>query len=865
LKKGGKVIERLLETTVLTPEDIVIEASEIAIEGELALEPYTPPDTITLETVTFEPTKDDETEEIAMEAALKLKEKELSDFVSAFRDKEHEEIIKIKNKNSATEAEKLAMFTTSNFALLDISRDNENLVGNTLPTLKTETDALIPNIFVEFETLYDLVSRLFETYDLYEEFELEVYKAYYMQGLTVRPTVDLDKWKLQLVSFKFDGNTADVWSAENEPFLFENLRKHYQDEYRYGMGKVEKQVTTTMEAIDNALKAREKELAKYVELVTENNIDRKTYFNENKTKLDLLLGDAVTKANELKVDLNNENETRENRINKGEQLYSINVLYQAMKAIKVIFDDWTTKIDDNAADVADWYPILLSSARHPFNEMRLWVTMVENVTKKVSIDITMAGYEQEFQIDDVIYGMQRTELDVFNSSMLLNTIRTKENRDKCFGAQFEVIAGVTCALLAGNGSSYFTLKAAPAPPERLLEGDTPPAEGDTPVEEPSIFHEQEPEKIPLKSDAKKNIVYNCFPQLYSQCKVINTLGDLNMIRHLVPEAALQDKVDICSQKDKISECFLDWSKCEQAFKDEVFDKLFSPFENKLNNLNTDDYETDVDKTKGFLDSQLLLLGVDINADRKQIIADMENHLNQSEPFRFKLFNGTYTITALNAAAFLRNLEDTEKINYFMGEEYLDADLKTPPPAEDAGGDAGRRLLESVHPSKRVSSSERQLQEAPVELYEGSLEGVDGVNGLSETVRVFSNHVPGVNNVGFGSERILNEEVVTPPAYLSLQYELNEEAGLDLRVWARDSGLNFANLESSIVGLPNIPEPATVSINNPNGGGSGDGGSDGGDTGNGTDTGTGGGTDGTNDKSVSRLQTLVMIGFLLWFN
>lgn len=830
-----------MQSTPITPEDIVIEAGTVYIEGLKPLEPYTPPETITLETVTFEPTTEDETKEIALEAELNAKEKELEAFLKTFRDKELEHLETIKNLSAASESDKIAYFSSDSFALVTISRNNENLGdGTELETLYNDVNTAVPTIFTEFETLYGIMTRLFETYDLYKEFEDEVYKAYYMKGVNPRPTVDMDKWKLQLVSFQFDGNTSTTWDEEtNGPFIFEDLRKLYQDQYRHGMGKLETQITATMAAIDEVQRLREKELAKYVELVSENNIDRKNYLNEQKTKLDLILGDAVTKAESLKTDLNNESLSREVRINKGEQLYSINVLYQALKAIKVILDDWTTKIDDNAADVADWNPILLSAARHPFNELRLWVSIIENLAKKVSIEITMPGYEIEFQMDDVIYGMQRTELDVFNSSMLLNTIRTKENRDKCFGAQFEVIAGVTCAMLAGNASSYFTLAPAPSGREggvgsgRILNeengGETP---AETPAEEASIFHEQAPTAIPMKSDAKLNIVYNCFPQLYSQCKVINTLGDLNMIRHLIPEASLQDKVDICTQKEKISECFLDWSKCQQAFQDEIFNKLFSPFVNKLNNLNTDDYETDVDKTKGFLDSQLLLLGVDINSARKQIVADMENHLNQSEPFRFKMNNGKYQITALNAAAFLRNLEDTEKINYFMGEEYLDADLKTPPPA-----DSGRILATQGFKLKKIANSERILKSSETT-----------TSNFKESLR---NHDLFVNNLNFEVEskathhaRILNADPA--PAYLSLAYEINDTTGLDLRVWARESGLNYANLESKMTGLPNIPEPVAVSINNP-GGDSNTGGDDNaGNTANG-DGATGDGT--TSDKSV----------------
>jgi hypothetical protein len=264
---------------------------------------------------------------------------------------------------------------------------------------------------------------------------------------------------------------------------------------------------------------------------------------------------------------------------------------------------------------------------------------------------------------------------------------------------------------------------------------------------------------------------------------------------------LQDKVDICSQKDKIAECFLDWTKCEQAFKDEIFAKLFSPFTNKLNNLNTDDYETDIDKTKGFLDSQLLLLGVNLKEERKVIIADMENHLNNSEPFTFEMDNGKYKVTALNAAAFLRNLEDTEKIAYFMGQEYLDEDLKVQP------ADPARVL---------TATQKRQITHEQESFF----------RNLEKTYS--KSYIP---------ERRLEE--VAPAAYLGMAYEINEDAGLDLRIWAQDSGLNVANLEESMTTLPNIPEPVVVSISNP-----------GGDTSGGGDSGGNGGNNGAGDGNVT---------------
>ena len=583
-------------------------------------------------------------------------------------------------------------------------------------------------------------------------------------------------------------------------------------------------IATAMTTIQDVQKLREKEITKYQEIATSNNIERKSYFDTEKTRLGVLMTSCVDKAETLRTDLLNENLSRETRIDKGEQLYSLNVIYQTLKAIQVIFNDWETKINDNARDVDDWLPILLSAARHPFNNQRLWIAMMENLALEISIDITKAGYESGNHMDDVIYGMMRTELDVFNSSMLLNTIRTKENRNKCFSAQFETIAGMTCALLAGNGSSYFTLAPAPpADPGRILFTplfNTDPATNtdtntDTTTETPApIFHEQDPIAIPMKSNAAHNIVYNCFPQLYSECKVINTLGDLNMIRHLVPEASLQDKVDICSQKDKIAECFLDWSKCDQTFKEEFFAKLFSPFSNKLNNLNTDDYETDIDKTKGFLDSQLLLLGVNLKEERKVIIADMENHLNQAEPFTFKMDNGSYKVTALDAAAFLRNLEDTEKIAYFMDQEYLDEDLKAQ--------EQPARILNSV-----IVTTKRQITHEQESFFR-RLEAMTVSNS-------------------FKTKRVLETETAeNPKAYLTLAYDVDDEAGLDLRIWALDSGLNVANLEDSMTTLPNIPEPVSVSISNPGGGDDNGGNGDGGDNGTGGD-GTGTGGDGTNQS------------------
>ena len=187
-----KLIERILETTTLTAEDIQIESGNVVIEGEKELEAYTPPDTITLETVTFEPTKDDEVAEIALETELNTKETELEAFISDFRAKEMEEFQVLKTNVNLTTEQKIEKFESPSFALLDKSRANVNL-GTDLTTLRNEVNAEIPKIYDEMKKVVDLLDRLILTYNSYKEFETEVYQAYYQKNLSSRPTVDTDK------------------------------------------------------------------------------------------------------------------------------------------------------------------------------------------------------------------------------------------------------------------------------------------------------------------------------------------------------------------------------------------------------------------------------------------------------------------------------------------------------------------------------------------------------------------------------------------------------------------------------------------------------------------------------------------------
>ena len=376
----------------------------------------------------------------------------------------------------------------------------------------------------------------------------------------------------------------------------------------------------------------------------------------------------------------------------------------------------------------------------------------------------------------------------------------------------------------------------------------------------------------MKMNMKDEILYYCFPQLYAQCKVINTLADLNMIRHTVPEAALADKRDICAKKEEISACFLDWSKCKTSFLDEVFAKLFRPYKNLFNNLNLDNYETDVDKTKGFLDFQKILLGVDINATRLTFMKTIEDDLKTFEDHKFRKDSIAFHVDLMVQNNLLSGLIDSEKLAFYKEESYVHTDLKAPVVVSErvqrernllrgSGGESQEvntsgvqaipniqienRVLVSVGPrvimtldvnqNMTLSSVERILgSNAPIVITRGTNSNINNsyfrnLEQSLETVDSFDDT--------FDSNRNL-EETPAPLVVTPLQYLIDETA-LDLKVIATDSGVNVISLETSLTALPAMGEVLAISITDPSGSGSGDdggsGSGDGGDGSSGTDT------------------------------
>ena len=372
---------------------------------------------------------------------------------------------------------------------------------------------------------------------------------------------------------------------------------------------------------------------------------------------------------------------------------------------------------------------------------------------------------------------------------------------------------------------------------------------------------------------KDEILYYCFPQLYAQCKVINTLADLNMIRHTVPEAALADKRDICAKKEEISACFLDWTKCKTTFLDEVFAKLFSPYKNLFNNLNLDNYETDVDKTKGFLDFQKILLGVDINATRLTFMKTIEDDLKTFEDHKFRKDSTAFHADLMVQNNLLNGLIDSEKLAFYKDESYVHTDLKAPvaPPRVQrernllrGSGDESQeentsgvqaipniqienRVLVSVGPrvimslevnqDMTLSNAERVLaSEGPIMIAKGPNSNMN--NSYFRNLEQRADHVDSFDDT-FDSNRSLE---ATPLVVTPLQYLIDETA-LDMKVIASESGVNVISLEASLTALPTMGEVLNISITDPSGSGGDSSGTDGG-SGDGTDGTSGSGTDGT---------------------
>ena len=369
---------------------------------------------------------------------------------------------------------------------------------------------------------------------------------------------------------------------------------------------------------------------------------------------------------------------------------------------------------------------------------------------------------------------------------------------------------------------------------------------------------------------KDEILYYAFPQLYAQCKVINTLGDLNMIRHIVPEAALEDKRTICGKQEEIDACFLDWSKCQKTFLDEVFTKMFRPYDNLINNLNMDNYETDVDKTKGFLDFQKLLLGVDINSTRLTFMKTIEDDLKKFEDHKFRKDSTAFHVDLMKENSLLKGLIDSEKLAFYKDESYIHTDLKPAPPAPSrvansgffGESESGVQIIPNVEPENRVledNALSMDSQKRP-RILSGtapiaSIKPQSIVTALGRVLNTESSlTLSSLLTASFPKQpRILTTSTPAPTVKV-LEYEIAENV-LDMKVISAESGINVKSLESSMSTLPAMGDVLGISISDPSGTGGGGGSGD-----NSGNNGTGdGGNNNTGDKSAPLVSSL---GYLL---
>lgn len=444
---------------------IVINAIEGIVEGEKPLPSYTPPDSIELKTITFEDTQTDELSEIQQEKELRVEEKKLKAREDAFVEKEIEMLKKLAELQTTDPDDIESYFAGDYLTLMDkIKSQNEEKFGE-LTAFRTATEGTFAAVFTELKKTHDLFERLKLTYNHYKSFESNIYDYYYDPTVTQKPTLKDADWKALYVQFTFDNTDTSKTYDDSVPFVYEDLRKLLQDQFRLGRTKFEEALQKVFDNLEIAENTRMKEMEKYYELSRANKIKRELYVNSNESLLDASIDEAKKKIINLRADVNNEDLAGGTtaRIAKGEQMFSLDMLYRVMIKIKALITAWKVKIADNT-DVDLWSPVMTKAAKRSFNVFRLQLAWMENSVAQLMIDITKPGYEMEYQSDFLIYNLQRTELNLINANMNMNIIRIKENRDKFFESQFKVIAGTTCAMIAGNAETYFTLETPPADP-----------------------------------------------------------------------------------------------------------------------------------------------------------------------------------------------------------------------------------------------------------------------------------------------------------------------------------------------------------------------------------------------------------------
>ena len=466
---ANKAPRTLETTTTTTTSAILIEAITAVVEGEKELPAYTPPDSIKLETISFEDTKSDELSEIQMESDMRAEEIKLKAREEGFVAKEIEMLLALSNYQTTNVSDIPKYFDGDYLILMDtIKTQNAEKFGE-LDALRVSTAATFNAVFTEFKKAHVLFARLNVTFNHYKAFENNIYQYYYDPTVTIKPPLKDADWKALFVQFTFDADDSSKTYDEAVPFIYEDLRKLLQDQFRLGRTKFEEALKLAFSTLAIAENTRITEIEKYYTLSRANKIKRELYVNSNEVIIKASILTAATKIVALRTDVNNESLAGGTtaRIAKGEEMFSLDMLYRVMKKIETLLAAWKVQLAADT-DVDLWSPVMTAAAKRSFNGFRLKMAWMENSVAQLMLDITKPGYETGYQSDTLIYKMQRTELDLINANMLMNVIRIKDNRDKCFQAQYKVIAGITCTLLAGNGDTYFKLEDPPVvPPEKV--------------------------------------------------------------------------------------------------------------------------------------------------------------------------------------------------------------------------------------------------------------------------------------------------------------------------------------------------------------------------------------------------------------
>ena len=368
--------------------------------------------------------------------------------------------------------------------------------------------------------------------------------------------------------------------------LFAEESKKAKDEYN----AERRNLTTAFRSVGEKIKEMVS-LIEELESTNQAKLERLESVNANLAKITDFKKSLKPKIKALKKLVNKSDSDLATKIDAIQQIDVYNHMWKEVKKVKNILKKWKEDIEKNNSDIPKWGRMLKKYGMRHLNMYKLDYFQMDLDMKWMNILETMGG-QTDKEWEKLIKEIESIEIFLQDNEQLLSAMMNEDSRAKCYESQFVLMGGVLMAASCGKADDYIKFDATGAI-----------------------------ESVPVDTDSVNNVVGNCIDILFSYCAVMDTLRIMKQASGATVDKDFSNKSRACNHMESLFNCTIDFEKCDDKVKSDLFLANYAPFVNSFKN--SEDITSVEASALGNLDDKKKDLKVEEDEEMNTILDDTE--------------------------------------------------------------------------------------------------------------------------------------------------------------------------------------------------------------------------------------------------